>query len=46
MNTVELLALIEDLLDFEDTLAHIVVHISLLGLVDLLAVIHDQGSPS
>ena len=46
MNAMVLLALIQDLLDFEDTLAHVVVHISLLGLVDLFAVIHDHGGPS
>ena len=46
MNAMELLTLIQDLLDFKDTLAHVVVHVSLLGLVDLLAVVHDHGGPS
>ena len=45
LNALEILALIQNLFDLENSLTHVVIHVSLLGAVHLSALIHDHGSP-
>jgi hypothetical protein len=46
MDTMEMLALIQYLLNLKYTLTHELIHVPLLRLVHLLAIVHDHRGPS